>query len=102
MDELTCSLGPVELRARRRDMEALARGALVEVERRPGGARLRYRAGVGVGEALAALVRRERECCPFLDLRVVSQPGAVVLEVSAPPEAQPTLDGMLESLSRRT
>lgn len=98
MDELSCSLGPLELRARRREMEALARRALVAVERRPGGARLCYRGEAGVGEALADLVRREREC-PFLDLRVVAQPGALVLEVSAPPQAQPTLDGILEGLS---
>lgn len=102
MNELTCSLGPLELRARRREMEALAHRALIEVERRPDRALIRYRADAGVGEALAHLVRRERACCPFLDLRVVTQPGAVVVEVSAPPEAQAALDGMLESLSCST
>lgn len=99
MDELSCSLGPLELRARRRAMEALARDALVHVDSWSGGARLCFRATPGVGEALADLVLRERECCPFLDLRVVARADALVLEVSAPLEAQATLEGMLEGLS---
>jgi hypothetical protein len=47
------------------------------------------------------LVRAERECCPFLELRVETGERQVGLVVAAPPQGAPVLDALLAQLAVR-
>ncbi len=40
------------------------------------------------------LVERERECCPFLDIRVEPEGERLVVSIRGPSEAQPVLDAI--------
>lgn len=41
-------------------------------------------------------VRAESNCCPFLGFDITRSDDDVVLEITAPPSAQPMLDGLVE------
>jgi hypothetical protein len=46
--------------------------------------------------ALDRFVRAERECCPFFDLTVTPYSDTLVLEIGAPPEAEPMIAALVE------
>jgi hypothetical protein len=92
----SCSLSPAEGAARAAEPRALARGALRSRERDEGSVLLRFNADPGVADAVADVARRERECCPFLDLHVAEEPGSVTLSISAAREDRAALDAFYE------
>jgi hypothetical protein len=61
---IACSLSLAALGRQARAWQSLLSRALVDRQRVPGGIRLTLRPGSG--EALAELVRLERECCPWI------------------------------------
>jgi hypothetical protein len=88
VESIGCSLEKAEMAERGRRWERLAERALIAADRTgETAARQRYRAEPGVRGELEELVRLERECCPFLDMRVDDVDSEVVLDVSGPPEA---------------
>jgi hypothetical protein len=94
---IACSLGAAEMPARRAEMLALGRAALVDARLRPAHAQLRFAAGDGVRARVDAFAAAEAECCPFLAMRVTEEPGLVLLTVDAPEEAGGILAELVES-----
>jgi hypothetical protein len=70
----------------------LAARTLTPRERTPSGYRLRLRPEPEVETALRDFVRRDNECCPFLDFSVKREPEALQLEVRGPEAANQLLD----------
>jgi len=93
---IACSLDAGELERRRGEIEALARAALVGRERGSGKVRLRYRRSDEVEAAVRDLVRRERQCCPFLDFDLTVGDQELILDIAGPPEADAVLDALSE------
>ena len=91
-----CSLSPSELSQRGAEVRALAGSALVDRERRDGGVVLTFRGERAVHAAVEDLARRERECCPFLDIDVAESGGRVTLTIAAAPEDAAALDAFYE------
>src|SRR3954464_3752677 len=85
---IACSLSATELPARFAQMAQLRREPPVDVA--PGGthATLRFTAGAGVRERVTSVVAAESACCAFLAMRVSDEPGAVVLDINAPEDAE--------------
>jgi hypothetical protein len=94
---LACSLSPDERAERGRELRELARRALARRERREGSVVLTYRAAPEVETALRDVIRREAECCPFLDFALAPGDGELSLRVSAPAGAEAMLDLIYES-----
>jgi hypothetical protein len=57
---------------------------------------LRFRDEPGVRQAVEDLARRERECCPFLDIDVSKAGNQVVLAIGAAASDRPALDAFYE------
>ena len=91
-----CSLSPSEQVGRGEEFRTLARRALASRERHDGEVVLGFRAEPGIREAVEDLAARERECCPFLDLRVDESDGEVALHIGAAPEDRAALDAFYE------
>jgi hypothetical protein len=95
-----CSLGPEERRERGDEISRLAAQALVGRSRRGRTVQLEYRASEALEASLRDLIRRERECCPFLDFELRGGQGTLTLEVSGPPGASAVLAGIYERSAR--
>jgi hypothetical protein len=91
-----CSLSPSEQTDRAAEFRELARGALLDRRRHEGSVVLAFRAEAGVRDTVEDLVRRERECCPFLDFQVKEADGAIALSIGAAPEDRAALDAFYE------
>lgn len=91
---LACSLPGAEQGGRIERWRALAERALVEQAATAQGVRQRYRDAPEVRAELEDLAGLERECCGWASWRVLSEEGAVVLEVSAAGEGAATLRSM--------
>ncbi len=74
--------------------------AVTRVERAGTAARLLLVPGDEAQLWASDLARRERACCAFFEFRLDLRPEAVWLEVSAPDDAQPVLDGLLDLTPR--
>jgi hypothetical protein len=95
---IACRLSPDQLRAER---DTLLPGLAEHAVHRtgiPGGVRLRFRATAERMRQIDTVVRRERECCPFLDFRVglVLGGAALTLDVTGPEGAASVLHMLLE------
>ena len=99
---IACSLSADEMARRGEEMRALARDALMDKSRAPGFVKLEFRSGGGTDAAVHELVRRERECCPFLDIAVERAGERIVVSIRGPGEAQPVLDAIYETNVRFT
>jgi hypothetical protein len=84
---IACSLTATELPVRLADMTALGREALVDVRREPAHAELRFAAGDGIRDRVDAIVQAEARCCAFLTMDVHDEPDLVVLDITAPADA---------------
>src|SRR5262245_32205493 len=84
------TLSGAAMQQRLQEIEQLARDALVERQRRPGGVRLSYRRNAEA--AVRQLVRRERQCCAFLTFEIGVDEEHVRVDITAPPEAEGFLD----------
>lgn len=90
-----CSLNASDLRVRLADMAALGGAALLTVDRDGSTARLRFTAGEGIRARVDRIVTAEAECCPFLEMRVSTEPDVVLVEIVAPEDAEPVLDDLV-------
>jgi len=98
VDELpkSCSLTPSEGSERAAEFRALARHALRSRELVGERVLLRYDRQPAVADAVEDLARRERECCPFLELEVSASASEVTLAIGAAPEDRAALDAFYE------
>ena len=83
---VACSLTTPELRARRAEVLAFVRAHLVERRDLANGVGLRFAPDSAVIARAAELMDAERQCCPFLELRLILAPdrGPVWLELTGP------------------
>jgi hypothetical protein len=89
---LACSLSGAELAARRREIREVVARALIGSERGRADLRLRFARSPSVVDAVEDLVRRERECCPFLHFEIIEGASELVLSIRAPAGAAAVLD----------
>jgi len=93
---IACSLSAADAGTRQAEWDALVERAVVTRSQVTGGMRVTLAPRPGVREELERLVAAERECCPFLDLRVDdSEDGALALTVTAPPDAAAVIEALL-------
>jgi hypothetical protein len=83
---IACTLSAEQLIAGRDTLLLGLADHAVERTTLPNGVRLRFRATAERMRQIDAVVRRERECCPFLEFRVGLPLGgsALTLDVSGP------------------
>src|SRR5262245_36867181 len=91
---IACSLSAPELRTRHSEMRQLGQDALLSLDR--AGA-MRFRADPETRARLQAIVRAEAACCPFLDLNLREEAGALVLEIGAPEAAEPLVADLVSA-----
>lgn len=89
---IACSLDSREKALRVKEWHELARAALTRKERIKGGIRAHFEPSAK--EAVRELARLEKECCSFFGFRIDVSPQEVILEVTAPEEAEPVLDAL--------
>jgi hypothetical protein len=94
---IACSLSATELPARLAQMAELGRDALVDVKLSGTRATLRFAAGTGVRDRVTSIVAAESACCAFLAMRVSDEPDTVVLDISAPDDAEPVLHELIDA-----
>ena len=91
-----CSLTPEEGAGRAAEFRALAKRSLRTRERSEGEVVLSFAPGPGTLDQVEDLARRERECCPFLDLAVSASERGVTLAIAAAPADRAALDAFYE------
>ena len=96
---IACSLSAAQLPERLGQMSELGREALLDAGIAGARARLRFAARVGVRERLDAVVAAESECCAFLTMAVADEPGALVLTIDAPADAEPVLAELVDAFT---
>jgi hypothetical protein len=90
--ETTCSASGAEVVEIARLLHSVAEVALIERQQLADGLRVRLRASEESERLLREYVRRERQCCPFLDLSLTRHDDELSLEVRGPAEAAPILN----------
>jgi hypothetical protein len=96
-----CTLSPNLMAGRLAEFEALFANRLLAVERAPLLLRLVFDVDDAQERAVRDLFAREQQCCAFYSLAYVRQGGRLVVEISVPAQAGPTLDG-LQALAARS
>ncbi len=91
---IACSLSSEGAVTRVDEWQRLLRELVDEVVRSGPVARLRLKDRDDAVLAAVDLARREKECCPFFEFRLVLLPEAVWLEMAAPEEAGVMLEGL--------
>jgi hypothetical protein len=91
---IACTLSAADLSARLGEMKRLGQDALLSVD---GAGTLRFRADGDTRARLEAIVAAEAECCPFLDMGLREEAGAIVLEIRAPQGAEPVVADMVSA-----
>jgi DNA-binding transcriptional MerR regulator len=89
---IACTLDPESLNGRLDDWHALLRHVAAR-ETIDGGVRAEFDDQVPVG-GLARLVAAEQECCQFLRFAITVDSRGIGLEVTAPPDALPIIQGL--------
>lgn len=94
---IACSLSATDLTRRLAEFAELGGQALLDARTDRTQAVLRFAAGVGVRERVAALVAAESQCCAFIEMRVSDAPDAVVLAMNAPAGAELVLAEIVDA-----
>ena len=97
---IVCTLSPNVMVDRLTEFETLFARDLTGVAREPLLLRLVFDADAGREVQIRELFARAQECCAFLSYGFQRTGGGLVAEITAPPEAAPTLDGM-QALAER-
>ena len=94
---IACSLSETELPRRLAEMADLGRAALVQARTESLRARLYFAAAAGVRDRVQAIATAEARCCAFLTMRVIDEPGTVVLTIDAPRGAEAVLAELVDA-----
>ena len=95
---IACSLDQAGMTERGREFNELFANSLLDLDRRPGGATLRFR--LEDEQAVRDLFAREKQCCPFWSFTFEPAPDALTVEIGAPKGAETLLDLLLGLASR--
>lgn len=87
---IACALDAAGQAARAEEFRALVAGALLARTEKGRGALLRF--DPAHEAAVRDLLAREQQCCSFWDIRIARDDGALLVEITGPPEAAPLLD----------
>ncbi|MES0129422.1 hypothetical protein [Mesorhizobium sp. M0029] len=87
---IACTLGASDFKERVANIRTLARRSLHHADRTPLTLKLTY--GREALEEVTELMRKEQTCCAFLTFDLKSNSRAVVLTITAPPEAADAAD----------
>ncbi len=96
---VACSLTPVELPVRLAEMADIGKSALLGVDVAGTRAVLRFRPGADTRRRLDAIVVAESRCCAFLGMAVNDESDALVLTITAPPDAEAILGDLAAAFS---
>lgn len=91
---IACSLGATDLSTRLAEMTQLGQDALLSADRDN---TLTFRADSQTRSRLEAIVAGEADCCPFLELSLREDRGALVLEIGAPDGAEPVVADLVSA-----
>jgi hypothetical protein len=94
---IACSLSAAELPARLAQIAQLGRDALVNVELSGTHATLHFAAGADVRGRVTRVVAAESACCAFLAMQVRDEPDGVVLDITAPEDAELVLHELVDA-----
>ncbi|WP_406313321.1 hypothetical protein OHA77_33480 [Streptosporangium sp. NBC_01639] len=97
---IMCTLSPNSMVERLTEFEGLFAEGLIGVEREPLLLRLTFDADAVREAAIRSLFASEEQCCAFLGFACTRTEAGLVVEVTAPQDAGPTLDGM-QTLAQR-
>jgi hypothetical protein len=97
---IMCTLSPDRMVRRLTELEGLFAEGLTGVERAPLRLRLTFDADADREAVIRDLLAREQRCCAFLGFSFERAAAGLVVEVTAPQDAGPTLDGM-QALAER-
>jgi hypothetical protein len=89
---IACTLSPDDMPARLALIDALAADGLLDRTPTASGMRVRLRDTPDIERRTRELVTAESACCTFLDFALGREDGALVLDISGPPEARPVID----------
>ncbi len=95
---VACTLAEDDAHTRVTEWQRFLGAEVTEVERTGGVVRLQLRDDDAALLAAVDLARRETVCCAFLEFRLTVLADAVRLEIEAPEEAAPILDGLIGCL----
>jgi hypothetical protein len=88
---IACTLPPADVSGRLELIDALAAEALLDQRPIAGGLRARFRDAPGIDARVRGLAAAEAECCAFLRFEVAREGGAVTLDITGAPDAQPVI-----------
>jgi hypothetical protein len=91
---IACTLSAGDYRDRLQQITGLARDSLISHDRKGLVLTLRYDASAA--DRVKEMVRREQECCPFLNFTVREETSQIVVNVTAPEEAREASETMFE------
>lgn len=97
---IVCTLSPNSMVERLTEFEGLFAEGLTGVEREPLRLRLTFAAGTARESVIRDLFAAEEQCCAFLGFAFERTGESLVVEITAPEAAGPTLDG-LQRLAER-
>jgi len=80
---IACTLGPSDLDRRLDEIASLGADSLLGHESKDGAHILRFRADAGTRHRLEQIAAAEAQCCSFLDLRIITRDGELLLTVAA-------------------
>jgi hypothetical protein len=89
---IACTLSPAGMTARLALIDALAADGLLDRAPTASGLRVRLRDTPDIDLRTRQLIEAESACCAFLDFNLGREDGALVLDVSGPPDARPVID----------
>ena len=95
---IACSLSAADLSTRLAEMTQLGQDALLSADRDN---TLTFRADSETRSRLETIVAAEAECCPFLELSLREESGALVLEIGAPDGAEPVVADLVSAFGGR-
>ncbi|GAA4361388.1 hypothetical protein GCM10023088_01810 [Actinomadura verrucosospora] len=98
---IVCTLSPNKMVDRLAEFESLFAESLTGVEREPLRLCLMFDADQAREAQLREVFEAEQQCCAFLGFAFERTGAGLRVEVTAPPEAGPMLDGM-QALAERT
>ncbi|QXJ25055.1 hypothetical protein AGRA3207_006492 [Actinomadura graeca] len=91
---IMCTLSPNNMVERLTRFESLFAEALTAVERKALSLRLTFDADAEKEAAIRDLFALEQQCCAFLTLTCTRTAAGLIVDVTVPRDAEPTLDGI--------
>jgi hypothetical protein len=95
-EPIACTLRPGDLNARRAGLLPGLVARATAREPLPAGYRFTFAADSATLSAIASVIDAERQCCRFLEFRLIVAPagGPFILDVSGPDGTREFLDGL--------